>query len=1001
MSRSPLELKPTSDFQYSNLFIRAGAGAGKTTQLIQTFFDFVQAFQASQNRMPKIIMTTFTRKATQEVKERLMVKALETGQSDLFEYINKKSMVHISTIHGVLGLFLKKNFEYAGLSAQFKIIDDFKNDRRVYRILKKLIKENNQYSELLEHYRFKELVNHVVDVVEQKAQRKNLLPVDEQDLKSARGHVLKRFTDVIHELIAIRNGLSSKPWTEYISALESIAALIEKNEIDAALAAAENLDKKPSFKKQSPPFDESLHDQLLEMIDSKDGLLWHLDTDEFIQSCVSLNQLLHQLVLAFEKEYEQLRISSSELTISEMETLTFQIIQSEPETAKRFSQEYDFFMIDEFQDTSPLQVKILEALIQNKPHFIVGDPQQSIYLFRGARSEVFFNKQQQAEKSNYQVKLLDTNYRSRPELMNFMNDFFKNFSKSFSSMKVHPFPEKLGAARFQHQAYYIETENQINSALNQARFLMNQGAKPSDICILSSKNKSLIQLARQAQKLNYPVQLMVAAGFDEKREILDLVCFLRFLNNPFDSENLLTLLRSPWFQMTDQDLVQLRSGQREALWLQIKKNNHVDLPRLEKYLKDYQYKGVFQTLLQFIEDNELIQTSLALDSTGKREANIWKFVQSLREQMNHPQFQLSEYLAFQFTQLQSDLSSSQAEAQPAFSSDKMILMTVHNSKGLQFPHVIVLGMTDLPQQTKSMNLGFNQELNKYALGVMDDAESKIRNSFWTRQLRREFNERELAESERVLYVAMTRAIETVTLIAEDRKINYQTTWRAKSVWPEAGHHQKESFQIVSLRDTDLPQPWESLEKSTVAVPLPFQQVVLNAAKKVSISEIAKQGGSATNIQSARMMKNLNKARLGTKLHQYFEALKYKNIDDLNKSLSDLEKKYLSYLLSPTLEVPLRQILDQGYVEWGFGFLNENQEMIRGQIDAWGIVDNIAYIIDYKTGSSDYLDSAYLQLGNYALYLKRMQKIELHQQIKLVVIYPAEERCYTKDYSDSF
>ena len=990
------ELKP---YQFTPLFIRAGAGAGKTTLLIQTFIDFVQGFESSQGRWPKIIMTTFTRKATQEVKERLLVKALDIKNQKIFEFINKKSMVHISTIHGVLGLFLKKNFEYAGLSAQFKIVDDFKNERRIYRIVKKLIKQNSQFAELLEHYRFRELIDYLISAVDQRAADQDMLPISEADLINERQVVLDQFVSVINEMSMIKTAISSKPWIEFINQLENVARLIQSKNVDSAFGALENLDKKPQFKKASPPFSETVHDQLLEFIDSKEGLLWHLDSDEFIKNCVQVNQLFHQLLLQFEKEYTHLRIATSELTISEMETLTWKIIQENPQTAVRFSEDYDFFMIDEFQDTSPLQVQILEALIQNKPHFIVGDPQQSIYLFRGARSEVFYNKQKYAEKNNYNIKILDTNYRSRPALMHFMNDFFSQFSKSFSVMQVHPQPDKLGPALFDEHAFFIQSQNQISSALNQARRLLEKGVSPSDICILSSKNKALIQLAREAQKMKYPVQLMVAAGFDEKREILDLVHFLKFLNNPYDTENLLNLLRSPWFQTTDEDLVHLRAASKDALWLQIKKAKSNDSQELEGFLKDYQQFGILQTLLNFIDQKKLIETSLTLDSTGKREANIWKFVGALREQMNNAQFQLSEYLAFQFTQLQSDLSSGQAEAQPAFSSDKMILMTVHNSKGLQFKHVIILGCSDQPQQTKSMNLGFDLQSKKYALGILDDLESKIKNSFWTRQIRKQFNDREMAESERVLYVAMTRAIETLTLIAEDKKMNFKTTWKSRSRWPEDGVYNEPHYTYRSFRDDDAVQPWIEDMKEISEVPTVFHSEKVNNLKKVSISEVAKAGSVSVKSESQRLVKNLNKARTGTKLHQYFESMKYKKIQDLEKSLNADEKKYLKYLSSSELQIPLKEILQNGFVEWGFGFRNENQEMVRGQIDAWGIVDNTVYIIDYKTGSSDYLESAYMQLGNYALYLKKMKKIQSHQIIKLAVVYPADEICYVKDYSD--
>ena len=87
------------------------------------------------------------------------------------------------------------------------------------------------------------------------------------------------------------------------------------------------------------------------------------------------------------------------LTISDLENYSLRLIQSFPDAAHEFSQTWDFFMIDEYQDTSPLQVEILNRIVGEKPCFIVGDPQQSIYLFRGARSEVFDAKESELKSS--------------------------------------------------------------------------------------------------------------------------------------------------------------------------------------------------------------------------------------------------------------------------------------------------------------------------------------------------------------------------------------------------------------------------------------------------------------------------------------------------------------------------------------------------------------------------------------------------------------------------
>ena len=98
---------------------------------------------------------------------------------------------------------------------------------------------------------------------------------------------------------------------------------------------------------------------------------------------------------------------------------------------------------------------------------------------------------------------------------------------------------------------------------------------------------------------------------------------------------------------------------------------------------------------------------------------------------------------------------------------------------------------------------------------------------------------------------------------------------------------------------------------------------------------------------------------------------------------------MSYV-AETKEIPLLQIIKNGHVEWGFSF-NENQLWIQGQIDLWGEVDGQVWLVDYKTGSSAFANSAFEQLKAYAWALFRMKFITQNQKIHLAVVYPFERK----------
>jgi ATP-dependent helicase/nuclease subunit A len=992
MSSPPPELK----FNYPNLFIRAGAGAGKTTRLISTFIDFVQKFKSQYQRYPKVVLTTFTRKSTQEIKERLLVKALELNDQDLFAYINKKSFVHISTIHGVLGLFLNQYQDDVGLSSDFKVLDKEQIRKQNFKELKSIFKSNTDFVELLEHYSFQNLLDHLDKTFEFSNQHSAISFVTAEDLTQRRQKEFARIISLIETLTELPTP-TGKGWFEYFQQLGLIRqALIQKN-LELALQISDELPSKPRFSTEKPAFDPELHEEMQKYISGAKAILNQLDTDEYISENHRINELFHRLQIQFSEKIKAARRFKNEITISDLETLSLQILKKSPEKARLFSEEFDYFMIDEFQDTSPLQLQILNQFIGNRPHFIVGDPQQSIYLFRGARSEVFLSKQSQALQGNYENLRLNTNYRSRPSLMKFMNQFFTDFSTAFEPMDHKP--EDSQTDKQFSEAYYIQSQNETLAALVHIQKLIQLGAQASDICVLSKKNSSLMNLAQEAGKYNVPVQLMVAAGFDDRREILDLVSFVRFLVNPYDTENLIQLLRSPWFLMTDPELVGFRQNSKEPhLWVQLKTSNHPDIFVLQKYLSQMNDQGILQTTKDFISNSKMLESCEYLDATGKKEANIWKFIQNLRDQMNHKSFHLNEYLTNQFSSLQSDLGSNLSEAQPVTSPERVNLMTIHNAKGLQFPHVIVIGMKDQPNVTTIMPLAKDEDRGLYNLGVFSAEDSQIKNSFWSQSIRQQFNQREHAESERLLYVAMTRAMTSISLIAEDKKKNLSTTWFAKSKWPEIGEFPSADYTVLSLRDDSEPVvlPLRDKFKSEIKEPFQILSSVEDSAESVT-ERIAKAKYSKQTVISNQFVQNLMKAKTGTDLHKLFESLKYNSLQDVKSWTTEKTSRYLDYLIAQT-EIPLSEILEQGHVEWGFGLQvknNDQSKMIQGQIDAWGILANKVYVLDYKTGTSDHVESAFEQLRFYASCLKEMKFINVDHQVVLGVLYPVEEKVFQK------
>jgi ATP-dependent helicase/nuclease subunit A len=990
--------RPSSDVILKSQFIRAGAGAGKTTKLIGSFLDFVRAFKIVRNRFPRVVMTTFTRKATQEVKERLLVSALQSGEKDIFEYINKKSYVQISTIHGLLSLYLNQYAERMKFPQEIKIIDGVQYGRILKKKTNELLKRNTRYLELLENNSFTQLTDIAAEALNLKAQSKDFNFVQADKLREL---AQKKKNDIIEMISEISRMVPDEPekWQNYFSYLKKASSLLQQKDEQGFIAFVADEPDKPNWSNKKPPFDPLANALIEDLRKVKFEKLFN--TEEYILKHQSLNELF----LGFITDLEEMVLShkrfTGELTIADLENLSLQLLEQHPETAIEFSESWDYFMVDEYQDTSPLQVRILNQIIRDKPCFVVGDPQQSIYLFRGARSEVFEEKQEEMRLKNADIGFLEVNYRSEPRLMNFMNEFFSHFSQQFKAMKLK---DKENPERtLPYDAYYVKAEAQTTAALNQMQFLIEQKINPQDICVLSRSNRKLTELAVKAAEVGIPVQLQASAGFEEKREILDLIAFNRFLNNPHDNENLVTLLRSPWLFVDDSQILALAQSEvakTHSLWVALFQSSHSRKEDLLKYLNLFESKGSLQATRQFIAEVCFLNLSEYYDKTGKREANVVKFLVSLALAEKTNGFSLGLFLEEQFQSLQSDLGASNSEAQPVVQPNCVSLMTVHASKGLQFKHVIVLGFSDLPQVSKPAKLTFDDATQMFSLSVFDQNTSKYIASDWSSLILKKFNERELKENERVLYVAMTRAIESLSLVAEvGKRAVPESSWYKRSRWPEQGEEVGEGYLALALNFENEVEARSHSKERLAVLRSKFIETANEETESASVTDmITTKPSSDKDFDYEASLSNLKKAQRGSDLHRVFEALKYLPREALMKNLKVSDQEMVSYLLEQK-DLKLDEILQKGHNEWGFG-LKTKTRFIQGQIDLWGELENEVHVIDYKTGSSTFSDKAFEQLAFYTMALLSMQQISSNKKIVHSVVYPVEKLIKKKEFANA-
>lgn len=1008
MSSATSELK--------NTILRAGAGAGKTTTLTQTFLKFASDFKVKHDKFPRIVVTTFTRKATQELKERLLAKALQDGREDLFHYVSSKSQVQISTIHGVLSLFLSRYGSSIGLTPDYKIKSDAEIKQDARKIMRRFILEDSQYQELLEEYDFQTLEGMLLKYFAEQIVFPEMLFIqrDEQQLETE--SILRTISGKLRRIcLEISQNISNDKWQEYAEAMMAFSwDVADKN----WLSFFERLDNfwenisKPAFRKATPPFSISLHEELEELRDSVDKLLaepryrpafW----DKHQKNC----EVFQSLAESFCEEFMKTKLENGLLSMGDLETLSYKMIHEAPESAVKFAQEWDFWMVDEYQDTSPVQVELLKHLIGEKPQFVVGDPQQSIYLFRGARSEVFQEKIKEIEQQDGDVQIKLVNYRSTPEVLEFFNHYFGRLGSHFASMT--PAPDKIRKGNADPVAQLIITEaddsgeqeasTEVLSTVARIQELLRDGVSPEQICILSRTHKTLEDIAKVAQDYGLPLQLHSGSGFYERREVLDALALLKFLLNPHDNGNFVALLRSPWLVVSDSEIASYCHSFKHSFWKTAKEIVDADkeshpINLLKNILLESEKKGLSFTFKKALIQLGVFDYSAQIDSSGRREANLWKLVYLLQQEERSPGFNYLDFLDSSLETLSADEGGEDADATPVIEPKRVNFMTVHASKGLQFDHIILPGMGQDPRNSHASVLMVREIDGKWSLKVRNQETQAMNASVLAEQITLEIQRRENEELNRVLYVAMTRAKSGVTLIW-DKKFG-KRSWAAQCpLLIEAGQQYEKEFSYLVRIENLKPQKMEQQDLVHKNLRQPWQDNDSKTRNKLfSVTELAANdlGGSESNSPPALEV-GLSRAQQGTNAHRLFESLKYTDHTEL-MNISEPEFKKALQFVAETQDIPLMRIIKNGHVEWGFT-LSKQGLQLQGQIDLWGEVDEVVWIVDYKTGSQRYSETAFKQLEIYAWSLSEMHCLKQNAKIKLAVVYPMEQAIKIKEFSD--
>lgn len=809
------------------LFVAAGAGSGKTFTLTQRIVWALKEGSGADGKpylssLDQALIITFTNAAATEIKERVR-EALE--KEGLHSAALQVDDAWISTIHGMCSRILKIHALDLGLDPEFEIINDMTRNQLVNISIEEVLRELSQdesYAEFLSTYagnrdalksRIETLISYAqsspvgMDAISFVGDSSDLevLKAELEDLDAAlealRVAIAATKPDEAEQLQNVQSELSSKLQQHLVLSL---------TDFDQAFweALGKAVKAVRSSKEIKIVKDEAAYQ--LKVCSALFGLIQDM----------SEGQCLKDVTEQVYKLFKQKKRAVGGLDNDDLLHLTAQVFEERPEIAAVYTDKFKLVMVDEFQDTDQQQMQMIKSLSGKDAQYLttVGDAQQSIYRFRGADVDVFFRRQ--AEVSEDLQPRLVNNFRSHNEILRFVakvcsaDGMIPNFMDLSAGREEPATPFIAHSPRVYFEVTKFEksgnskpgdevTRNQLVAYQLADRIntlMQDENIQAKDVAILMKSVKKAQPYIEALRTFGIESVVSGASTFGEQPEVQLIGSLLQALANMYDSyEGLFPVLSSEIFSLDASDLLLLgtnfgENGQR------ITNRDIAESVVNDTCNPPFEVSPKLKNALEVLSNARSSLSNKRVSDVIKKVVLDAGWISRLQKMGNEGQSKIANIFAAldQIDSLQKELGVGVASVAKAFSqwcntakeSPKVLhcstqnavtFMTIHASKGLEFPVVAVVGAVSGPKagagsepflhvrKDDSYQIAFSSSSKKLH-ELYDDCHEvptsldECKNLLeWRMFLETQENEFEEQEQNRRLYVALTRAREAVIL----------------------------------------------------------------------------------------------------------------------------------------------------------------------------------------------------------------------------------------------
>lgn len=1005
-----------------NIIVSAGAGSGKTAVLSERVLHKIE----EGTHVNELLILTFTRAAADEMKDRIRKKI--SGKEELKKELTLLNSSYITTFDSFALSVVKKYHYLLNITDNINITDEsivkIQNKKILDEIFERSYK-NIRFQELIKKYCIKT----------DKVLKENILSIalkidgfidpfgfidnvynnffNENNVDN----LLKTYESIINDLkktieLEIEN-MSLYFDSDYIEKVNDAVYNILNADIDELHLYSTV--KLPTVPRGSSEEAKASKDSLKKACDKllsygNYGTINDIKNDIYSTKDTVLTIL--DIIKEFLLEIEKYKKENDIYTFNDISKLSIKILKENENIREELKSSFKEIMIDEYQDTNDVQETFI-GMISNNNVYMVGDIKQSIYRFRGSNPEIFKEKYSNYSKDigGYKIDLIK-NFRSRSEVLDNINKIFclimdynlgsAEYSVShqmvygntaYDTEKVNGFNYNFRVLEYlnkQKESGFSDIEVEIFTIAKDIKNKLDnnfqvfdkedgklRNATYNDFVIILDRSKYFDDFKKIFEYFDIPLTILKDGKLNSTTDILlikNLVDFIiKIKEDVYDIDfkyDFISIARSFLYEYSDEYIFDIVTNNK------IKETTiYNDLSTLSDKLNSYTSSLLFNDILDVTDFYN------KLNKVGDyEEVNVrLKTINSLSSSLSSLGLSIMDFRDYLTDIIENDEDIKYATYTKEGNSVK--ILTIHKSKGLEYP---ICYFADLDHEFNTSELKDKFIVDKkYGLIVPSNLE-EIDNSLLKEMYKYDFNREEVSEKIRLFYVALTRAREQMIIVLPDREtrtleknndgvieeIRRLSFNKLSSFIYGIKNYLYSYFEQIDIEKLGLTKNY-LYPKKIVQEPLNNIKDNINVEEINIENEVVEEKHFSKETNKIITKEENDLMKFGTKVHEIFELLDFRNID-----LSLVDNKFIRNKVEKFLSNDLLKNISNAniYKEYEFIYNKDNNEY-HGIIDLMLEYDNHIDIIDYKL--KGITDENYIkQLNGYKEYIEKISNKEV-------------------------